>query len=216
MYASLIHAATITTTAAGGNFSATGTWIGGVVPTSSDNIIISSTATVTMNVNFTTNAASVITVNGKITFAKNTTIALTVNGTIIFNNGGGTNSITSQTERQHVQFIHLVGWGNLITANVAGVTGANRSIQLAGSGFTVTLNTAANYEFNGTAIQNTLGLPATVNSLTINNAAGVNLTAPVTTSTLTIGSVTAGSILNDNGKQIKCGRRYLQSNFRKF
>jgi Secretion system C-terminal sorting domain len=60
-----------------------------------------------------------------------------------------------------------------------------------------TFNVGSNYEYTGSAPQTTgTGLPATVNSLTINNAAGVTLSAPTTVTgalTLTSGSLTLNS-----------------------
>lgn len=67
--------------------------------------------------------------------------------------------------------------------------------------------TTASYEFNGTASQGTLGLPATVNALTINNAVGTGVTlgAATTVTTLTIGDVTTNSIFYDGGRQVSSG-----------
>jgi hypothetical protein len=60
-----------------------------------------------------------------------------------------------------------------------------------------TFNTVATYEYNGTTAQVTgSGLPATVNNLTINNTAGVTLSAPTTVNgalTLTSGSLNLNS-----------------------
>jgi hypothetical protein len=69
-------------------------------------------------------------------------------------------------------------------------------------------STAANYEYNGTAPQSTgNGLPATVNNLTINNAAGVTLSAATTvngTLNLAAGTLTLGAnTLTTNGTVTK-------------
>jgi len=64
---------TVTSTGTGGNWSATGTWVGGVVPVSGDNVIIADGATVTIN---TTVPAS-----GSLT---SLTIGQGTSGTLIF------------------------------------------------------------------------------------------------------------------------------------
>ena len=52
------YSATITSTASGGNWSATGSWSGGVVPTSADDVVIANGATITVDNNFTCNSVS--------------------------------------------------------------------------------------------------------------------------------------------------------------
>lgn len=145
--------------------------------------------------------AVVITLNGK--NANNTSI--TISGTIIF---GATSKVSLNDNDSRNKFILLAN-ATLKTANVLGVVGTNCSIERAAGAInsTITLTNGANYEFNGTASQFTAGLPTTaasgtINALTVNNAAGVNLTAGVSVSLLTVGNVTTNSILNDNGKQI--------------
>ena len=85
----------------------------------------------------------------------------------------------------------------LQTANVAGIDSTLKNTG------TITLSTAANYTFNGTAAQVTGALlPATMNDLTIENTAGVTLTAGNTINgTL---SVNAGD-LDLNGNTITLG-----------
>jgi hypothetical protein len=69
--------------------------------------------------------------------------------------------------------------GNLLTTNPAGIasSGLTGSVQCGGAR---TFSTAANYTFNGTASQITGSGFVGANSLTINNAAGVELTAAAT------------------------------------
>src|SRR5205823_3135516 len=77
-----------------------------------------------------------------------------------------------------------------LTANTSGVAGSITTT-------TKTLNTAANYTFNGTSAQVTSAtMPATVNTLTINNAAGVTLSQNTTINgnlADTAGTFTVGS-----------------------
>jgi hypothetical protein len=78
--------------------------------------------------------------------------------------------------------------GNLVLGSLAGITssGASGNIQTT----TRTFSTGANYMYNGTGAQVTgNGLPGTVNNLTINNSAGVTLSAAETVS----GTVALGS-----------------------
>jgi len=156
----------------------------------------------------TINNGFTITFNGK----GGNNSSITITGSIIF---GATSKVSLNDNDIRNSFV-LLASATLKTANVLGVVGTNCSVEkTAGLNPTVTLTNGANYEFNGTAPQATLGLPttaATINTLTINNAAGVSLSAAVTVSTLTIGNVTAGSILNDNGKQITSAGTINMSN----
>ncbi len=153
-----------------GNWNDTKTWGNTAVPISTDDIFINTGVNVTMNANFTLDAGHTLTINGtgKISFPKNSNNNLTINGTIIFPLGA-ISSITSGTGGNTSTSFVLGSGANLITANSNGITGTNCSIQAAGDGFTVTLNTVANYEFNG-AIQSMTGLPSTVNNLTFSGS----------------------------------------------
>ncbi|RYE10627.1 MAG: hypothetical protein EOP51_33080, partial [Sphingobacteriales bacterium] len=205
LFGFLANAAAISSTAAGGNWNATTSWVGGVVPGTGDDVTIVSTATVTVNV--ASNAKSVVVdgtlnVNANLVIANkgavtvNTNANLTFNATATISGGGGGSNAVDFT---------LNAGGNLTTANAAGITAAGNtttgSIIVNG---TKTYSTSANYAYNGVALQVTgNGLPATVNTLTINNAVGVNLTSAVAvTTSLTIGSLIPNSIFNDNGRQV--------------
>ncbi|HAM51175.1 MAG TPA: hypothetical protein DCP92_10990 [Nitrospiraceae bacterium] len=93
----------------------------------------------------------------------------------------------------------LASGGTLGIGSPAGITssGATGNVQVTGAR---TFNTGANYIYDGTAAQVTgNGLPATVNTLTINNAAGVTLTASTTVTnalTVTSGTFNQGSTNN--------------------
>ncbi len=90
----------------------------------------------------------------------------------------------------------LSNGAGLVTANTAGITstGATGSVQVTG---TRSYNTEANYTYNGSFAQATgNGLPSSVNDLTINNPAGVNLSSSCTvegTLTLTAGIFNIGA-----------------------
>ncbi|HMP83564.1 MAG TPA: cadherin-like domain-containing protein, partial [Verrucomicrobiota bacterium] len=106
--------------------------------------------------------------------------------------GGGTGSAFT-----------LESGGGLRTANAGGIStsGASGSIQISGAR---NFSSGADYTYNGSVAQVTgSGLPATVNNLTIANAAAaVSLTAGVTVNgTLT---VDAGANLNFDSKTVTC------------
>lgn len=129
-----------------------------------DEVTIESGGTVVVNngITFTTPEDGFFDVSGTLQMGTDGTATMAGDGDFSLNSGG-TLGVTS-TEG--------------ITAS-----GATGNIQNTG---TRTFSTGANYEYNGSAAQNTgNGLPATVNSLTIDNAAGVTLSADVSvTSTL--------------------------------
>lgn len=90
-----VQAAIITSTGAGGNWNVGGTWVGGVVPLATDDVIIVSGATV----NVTTNQTCVnLTINGTGILNFNTnTRTLTVNGTMTMN---GTSQVTGNNNNR--------------------------------------------------------------------------------------------------------------------
>lgn len=104
------------------------------------------------------------------------------------NNGSVLDMGTSVLDGSSGSFTLSSGAG-LITAHPDGITssGSSGSIQVSGSR---SFSTGANYTYDGAASQVTgSGLPATVNNLTVDNAAGVTLTSSVTISgTLTLGN----------------------------
>lgn len=156
-----------------------------------------STATGTLLSKSSTNVGSLITFgkSGTQTFTNSTTafisngVSATVSSTSIlvmgattlFSGTGGTFTVTSGA--------------TLKIGSAAGISssGATGNVQCTTRSF----STTANYEYNGTAAQVTgTGLPATVNNLTIDNSAGVTLSAATTVTnalTLTSGNVTLGA-----------------------
>ena len=135
---------------------------------------------------------------GKWVFAKSGTQTLTlssINSTVAPFNievlSGSTLNIGSSTLTPSSGFFTLNSGAGIMTSHASGLNG-----NLTNTG-TNTLSTAGNYIFNGTSAQVTgLLLPATVNDLAINNAAGVGLSAPTTANgvlTLTTGTLSLGS-----------------------
>lgn len=197
-------------------------WSGGTVPATNDQIIIPTGRNVSLNTNFTSSASGSITINGtgSITIAagNNTSFNLTVNGTIIF---GSTNSnqiivSTSSGNTNTSNTFTLGSSATFRTSNTNGIAGTNCSISTLTSGkATVTLPTTANYEFNGLGNQNNLGLPGTVNNLTLSGSGNKTLNsltsvtglmsitgtakASISTGNITVGSLSLGGRGTANG-----------------
>ena len=162
-------------------FGGTSRWLGSGDITGGK-ILVSVTAAKTLDISGLTTP---------LTFKNPGTLASTISGTLITGtqvingNANGTCSLT------------LASGATLITANPNGIiNGPVGTFNFAG---TVTLNAGANYTFNGTAAQVTLGLPALVNSLTISNSAGVSLSAnTAVTGTLALNVGGAGEYTDAN------------------
>jgi hypothetical protein len=189
------------------NWNTTGTGGGTTHPsnftTSGDIFIVSSgqAANFAANPNFGTGVILQINSGSTMNIGGNNT-NFTMNGTIIFGSVNST-QVTMDGGGSGNTFILSAG-ATMKTVNINGIKGANCSLPANVSKKTVTLNNLANYEFNGTSAQQTLGMLTPVSTLTINNAAGVTLGATTTVTTLTIGNVTNNSIFDDGGFQITC------------
>lgn len=106
---------------------------------------------------------------------------------LTINDGGSVNCGTNAISGAGT--FNLNSGAILQTQHASGVDG---SVTVA----TKNLDPAANYIFNGTAAQTTGTLLATAKNLTINNAAGVTLSSPITVNgilTMTTGTLTLGS-----------------------
>ncbi|WP_219634540.1 beta strand repeat-containing protein, partial [Flavobacterium chungangense] len=80
LFQNFIFGATITSTGTGGNWNAGASWVGGIVPTSADDVVIASGATITVD---GSRSAKTIDIRGILLFnANNTSINLPTNGTI--------------------------------------------------------------------------------------------------------------------------------------
>ncbi|MFA6470970.1 MAG: G8 domain-containing protein [Candidatus Latescibacterota bacterium] len=199
-----------------GNWNTGGIGGGGTAATnfinSGDVFIVSSGQSATSNGNVTFGAGVTLQLNNTGTInITGSGIQYRMNGIIIFG-GTSTTQITLAGGGSGQTFI-LGSGATLKTVNTNGVSGSNCSLPASASLRTVTLNTGANYEFNGSSAQATLGMTSTVATLTINNTAGVTLGAATAISrTLTIGNVTSSSVFNDGGYQItSTGTLYLTS-----
>ncbi len=199
MLLSVSGAQAIIKTAATGNWNTAGTWTPSGVPASTDDIIIPTGVTVTLNTDFTSSASITLEDGGKIYIARGND--LIINGTINFN-GTNANQITYATNVNNGNKINLT-FGpncNFKTVNQNGIIGTNCSLEAAASFRIVNLGTTTNYEFNGTTNQATLGLPATpatVNNLIISNTGGI-VTLNASTSATTV-TINPGSKLTNDG-----------------
>src|SRR5205085_2340332 len=99
--ASLAPATAITCNGAGGNWSSTGTWSGGVVPTAADSVTITNGCTVTIDT-----AATALSVNvqsgGILQYEAVTARTLTVGQSVTIDSGGTFQSAATGTITTHV------------------------------------------------------------------------------------------------------------------
>ena len=144
----------------------------------------------TNKVSVTVNAGKTLDISGLTTGMTffNGTLAVTVNGTLIV----GTQVLTGYNLTANNIFTLAAG-GTLVTANVNGIT--NDSSCTVYNFKIVNLSTNANYVFNGTAAQGSIGLPATVHSLTDNNTGGT-LTLAQQTAVTTVTTLAGGAKLS--------------------
>jgi len=168
-------------TAAGGNFSGVSTMnVGGNFSFTSGTISRKSTNTGGKGL-IVFNGTGIQSYTSGGTIATTDSIGFTVNsGATLYVGtssiiGGGTFTLSSGA-------VLGIGSTNGITAS-----GATGNVQTTGRAY----NTGASYVYNGSSLQSTgNGLPATVNKLTINNGAGVNLTNATQTDSLYLTSGT--------------------------
>jgi len=183
---------TITSTGSGNlqlanNATATLDVTGNFTQTGGTFILCNTSGTITLNIGGTFNMSGGTlqkgSGNGNIYFDGTSTQSFiksggTISGAINFNvKTGATLDFGSSVLNGSSGTFTLSNGAGLVTANTAGITssGATGSVQVTG---TRTYNTGANYTYNGSSAQATgNGLPSSVNDLTINNSAGVNLSS---------------------------------------
>ena len=179
--------AIITVSNTGGNWNATATWVGGVVPVSTDTVIFTAlSGQVTVNVASTCAGINFSTYINTITF----TSLLTVNGPVNLGTGGYT-----QAGASGIQV------GATATLTSGGVTWS-RLWTFAGASQTYTL--ADNWNFTGTLNFSGTG----TNTLTSNTINTVNLT------TTTVGTVsgTTNIVFNGTGTWTNSSTGIIQNN----
>jgi CBS domain-containing protein len=225
------HAAAISSNGTGGgNWNATTTWAGGVVPGAGDDVTIANGDSVTVNV---AAAALSVSVNPS---GQNSATTLSISGT---NSLTVTNAVSILNSNANKNMSLVVGTGTLSAGSIsitggsvagknailsvssgainvtgsitfgAGAAGAQQLTSTGASTITIggSLGAGATFaagtgtvNFNGASASTAGGY--TYNILKVNDTAGVTLAAAATTTTLTIGDVTTNSIFTDGGFQL--------------
>jgi len=197
-FASLVEAANISSTAAGGNWSATTTWVGGVVPGAGDNVTIVGGSTVTVDVNNAACATLIVNmatnnVTGTLSF--NNSSVLTVSGAVTIGGTGNRKGAINMTSGGTLKIGGAVTLGNNTFTGGTGTvdyTGANPTI--------VSAWVYQNLTFSGTGAAGTDGA-LTIQGNLLNTGGGTlnfganNVTLSGTTATNNIaGFTTTGTV----------------------
>ena len=182
-------APTIASTGAGGNWSQTSTWVGGVLPGATDNVVIADGATVTIDTAALALTVTVGTGGATATLQWEATTArtLVVGSTVTIATNGIFQSATAGAQTGHVLTVgtDLVNNGVLDFSTFANAAGAG-----------ITFTGAANNTFSGS------GGTTDLRALTINKGSSSASILEVTTSVLTVQGVntdSAGFLTLTNG-----------------
>src|SRR5882724_1843737 len=182
----------VNSTAAGGNWSTAATWVGGVVPTSGDNVTIVDGATLTIDtaasaLNLTIGQGGFGVLQGVLQFEQTTARTLTVGKSVLITSSGLFRSATTGTVTTHVLSV-----GTNLTNN--GVLDFSTNADTAGAGITFT--GASNAAFSGA------GATTDVRTITINKGSSSASVLELMTTNFTVRGVTtdvAGFLTLTNG-----------------
>ncbi len=182
------HATTRTSTAAGGTWSSTSTWVGGVVPASTDAVVIATTGTGVVTISSTTTCNSLVINSGsKLQVNRNFTVTTTssITGTIAFGSTSGTSRTITFTG--DVTLNSGATWTELASGN-----GANDKFTFAGN-FT---NNATTYTGVGTGVHTFSGATKTLSGSTATTIKSMAVTGTYTnniSTTLTVSTALTGA-----------------------
>ncbi|MCX6224223.1 MAG: hypothetical protein NTV01_05655, partial [Bacteroidia bacterium] len=191
---SVVKAATITSTAAGGTWSVTTTWVGGVVPLSTDAVVIATTGAGVVTISATTTCNSLVINSGStLAVTRNFTVTTTtiISGTINFSSN--TTTARAMTFTGDVTLNSGAVWTEPATGNGSTNTYSIRA------NFT---NNATTFNALGTGVHTFSGSAKTISGSTITSIPRVAVTGTVTNAgTLTVGTALtgAGTLTNGNG-----------------
>jgi uncharacterized surface protein with fasciclin (FAS1) repeats len=152
--------AQISSTASGGNWSNTATWVGGVIPQASDNVIIAAGASVELDV---AGACNNLTANGTLNFST-ASRSFSSAGTTTINNGGRINFTTTTT----AAFVRSF---NDIIVNTGGTWLSTSLVTLNGN-----LSNSGSFTTSTSGTITFAGSNKTINGSSITISAIVNLT----------------------------------------
>jgi hypothetical protein len=195
-FASVVEAADISSTAAGGNWNAPGTWVGGMVPGSADNVTIVGNSTVTVDVN---NAAcATLTVNSATnnatgTLSFNANSVLTVGGAVTIGGTGNRNGAVIMTSGGTLQI------GGAVTLNNGGTfTAGTGTVEYTSANPTIASLVYQNLTFSGSGTAGSGGT-ITIRGNLLNTGGGTlsftnNVVLSGTTSGNIAGFTTTGTV----------------------
>jgi hypothetical protein len=153
-YLTVAAVSPITSTAAGGTWAATGTWVGGVAPNGNDDVVIATTAVNSVTLGVALTQYGTLTINNGASLAMSTFL-LTLNSDLI-NNGGttsGSGGVTiAGTAPQNIGSFTTTGTVSMTkTAGTATFTGNvnGAALTINGSGGTLNLGAGLTHQFNG-------------------------------------------------------------------
>ncbi len=186
------RAASITSTTTGGNWNDTTTWVGGVVPGSSDDVTIANGATVTINTNFTVNSLTVGQGTSGILTFDSITRTITIAGDVTVASGG--------------TFITQSSGSATHTMTIGGNLTNNGTFDMSRGGTTllcdVTFNKNGNQTVSGT------GATTRFNNITLNMGTSKNNTLEISSTNF---AASAGFLTLTNGT-LKMSGSYTFSN----
>jgi uncharacterized repeat protein (TIGR01451 family) len=198
-----LAAGEISCAAAGGNWSAPGTWSGGVLPAATDNVTIADGCAVTIDTSATVHRLTVGQgTSGVLEFEAAAARTLTVNGSVVIAPGGQLRSATSGTVTNHLLSVgvDLTNDGTLDLSTNGGAAGAELRFAgsgdstLAGGGATTDLRVLSLFKGSiGDVVE--IALPFTVRGAVANDTNGFVSTAPYSGTLEISGSATYASNL---------------------